>query len=486
MRKRDPVEQLVCGIDVGTSAVRVLVCTLSGEVRASGTCALAPVRVDGSRREQDADDWWRAVSSALKQAVENVPAATIAAVSVDATSGTFVPVERTLRPLGPGLMYNDGRATGYAERINAAAAGFCERHGYRFKDDFSLAKLLWLQEHDPDFARVHCALHQSDFIVTQLAGEITATDWSNALKSGADLHEARWADFLAKDLGFDISKLPSRIVAPGTVIGTVSSKAAEGTGLAQGTSIVAGASDGTASLFACGAAEAGDFNTALGTTVSIRGIAPALIHDPKGVLYSHRHPDGQWLPGAASNVGCSGLNGEFAPDPARRSAVLEELNRAATPFLPTEVLTYPLGDATTERFPFKKSGIKAFVTGQPRGRGELFAAFLQGIAFVERWCYEDIAALGAPAQRVFSTGGGSRSALWCRVRADVLQKPICLPLQAETAFGAAILAAAHLAGGFAAASRAMARQREVIEPGPAAYEETYHRFREECATRWGV
>lgn len=304
-RRRDPMEQLVCGIDVGTSAVRVLVCTLAGDVRASGTCTLTPVRVDGLRREQDADDWWRAVCAALRQAVASVPAAAIAAVSVDATSGTFVPVDRSLRPLGPGLMYNDGRATGYAERINAVAAGFCERHGYRFKDDFSLAKLLWLQEHDPGFAKVHCALHQSDFLVARLAGEITATDWSNSLKSGADLHEARWADFIAKDLGFDIAKLPSRVVAPGTVIGTVSAQASGETGLAQRTPVVAGASDGTASLFACGAAEVGDFNTALGTTLSIRGIAPALIRDPKGVLYSHRHPDGQWLPGAASNVGCS-------------------------------------------------------------------------------------------------------------------------------------------------------------------------------------
>ena len=145
-----------------------------------------------------------------------------------------------------------------------------------------------------------------------------------------------------------------------------------------------------------------------------------------------------------------------------------------------------LGDATAERFPFKKSGIAAFVAGRPRERGERFAAFLQGIAFVERWCYDEIAALGAPVRRVFSTGGGSRSALWCRVRADVLRRPLCLPLQAETAFGAAILAAAPQVGGLAAASRAMARQREAIEPGAAAYEETYRRFREECAGRWGV
>ncbi|MCY3022323.1 MAG: FGGY family carbohydrate kinase, partial [Planctomycetota bacterium] len=147
------MERLVCGIDVGTSAVRVLVCTVGGEVRGAGSCALAPVRAEGVRREQEPEDWWRAVCSAVQQAVAGVRPTAIAAASVDATSGTITAVDRELRPLLPGIMYNDGRAAGYAERINAVAGEFCGRHGYRFKDDFSLAKLLWLQEHDPAFER---------------------------------------------------------------------------------------------------------------------------------------------------------------------------------------------------------------------------------------------------------------------------------------------------------------------------------------------
>jgi sugar (pentulose or hexulose) kinase len=479
-------EQLVCGIDVGTSAVRALVCDLRGGVRGAGSCALAPVRADGVRREQDAEDWWRGVCTALRQAVKDLPPDAIAAVSVDATSGTIVAVDGALRPAGPGIMYNDGRAAGYAQRINAVAGDFCARHGYRFKDDFSLAKLLWLQEHDAAFARAQRVLHQSDFIVARLAGEVTATDWSNALKSGADLHEARWPEFLATELGVATDKLPTSIVAPGTRIGAVSAAAAAETGLARGTAVVAGASDGTASLFACGAADVGDFNTALGTTITIKGIAPAVVRDPKGVVYCHRHPAGYWLPGGASNVGCAALDREFAPDAASRAQTLAELDRAAPAYLPTRVLTYPLGDATTERYPFQKTGIRTFVSGGPRDKSELFAAYLQGIAFVERWCYEDLAALGAPAQRVHSTGGGSKSALWRRVRADVLQRPIIVPEQTETAFGAALLAAAHLCGSFVAASRAMARQRELVEPGPAAYDEGYGRFRAECRERWGV
>ena len=190
------MEQLVCGIDVGTSAVRVLLCSLTGEVRGAGSSALAPVRTDGVRREQDAEDWWRGVCAAARQALGGVRAEAIAAVSVDATSGTIVAVDGDLKPLGPGIMYNDGRAAGYGERINAVAGEFCGRHGYRFKDDFSLAKLLWLQEHDAAFPRAHRILHQSDFIVARLAGEVTATDWSNALKSSRprlSMSATRWA-----------------------------------------------------------------------------------------------------------------------------------------------------------------------------------------------------------------------------------------------------------------------------------------------------
>lgn len=481
------MQDLVCGIDVGTSAVRVLLVGLDGRTAAAAACDLAPVRVDGPRREQDPEDWWRAVCQALRTALARVETAAVRAVCVDATSGTILLVDGTLRPLTPGLMYNDGRATSLAVRLNAAAGEFTARHGYRFKDDFALAKLLWLRDHEPAFARAVQCLHQSDFVNARLAGGFVATDWSNALKTGCDLFRGAWPQALFADLGVPLEKLPGAVVAPGTRLGEVGAAAAAATGLRPGTPLVAGATDGTASFFASGACRPGDFNTSLGSTLILKGISPGVIHDPRGVIYCHRHPNGGWLPGGAGNVGCAALNREFAPEAATRRAVLAGLDAAADAHLPSASLVYPLGDAAEERFPFKKSGIRTLRAGPPPATREAaYAAVLQGIACVERWCYDELAALGARAERVFSTGGGSRSEVWCRLRADLLGRPLVLPEEAETALGAAVLAAGHLRGDLAAAAADMVRIRRVVEPSGRDFTETYAAFRAAARAAYGV
>jgi len=186
------VSDYVCGVDVGTSAVRVMACDRGGRVAAVAAVDLPEPHNDGPRREQDPESWWSAVVQALKQVVVKVDPACIRAVAVDATSGTLVLTDAAFRPVGPGIMYNDARAAGYADRINGHAEAFIRRHGYRFKDDFSLSKLLWMKDHDPAFKAARWVLHQSDFINARLLGDCPPTDWSNALKTGADLWGACW------------------------------------------------------------------------------------------------------------------------------------------------------------------------------------------------------------------------------------------------------------------------------------------------------
>ena len=476
----------VCGVDVGTSAVRAMVCDPEGRVAASASCPLDPVTGSEGSREQSPGNWWVATCRALRQVTAQVASAAVRAVAVDATSGTVCLVDDTIEPVSPGLMYNDGRARGYGERINQVAGDFIRRHGYRFKDNFALARLLWLRDNDPAFSKASRALHQSDFVNAKLIGCVPSTDWSNALKTGCDLLRGGWGAFIAAELSFPMEKLPEEVVAPGAWIGDVSRDASAETGLAAGTAVIAGASDGTAALFASGASAPGDFNTALGSTITIKGVAADIVHDPEGMVYCHRHPAGHWLPGGASNVGCAGVDAEFAPEPDARSDVLARLDGSAERHLPSATLVYPLGDTMEERFPFRKAGIHGFVHGGISSRESLYAAYLQGVAFVERWCHETLESLGARAESVYSTGGGSKSAVWCRLRADVLRKPIRLPAQTETAFGAAVLAAAHLRGGLEGASKQMVRFRSEVDPTGRDFEEPYAAFRAECERRWGV
>jgi sugar (pentulose or hexulose) kinase len=217
----------------------------------------------------------------------------------------------------------------------------------------------------------------------------------------------------------------------------------------------------------------------LGTTLVLKGVSPELIRDPNGVLYSHRAPDGGWLPGGASSTGAAVLSTSF---PERD---LDELGRRAADYEHTGVLAYPLL-GRGERFPFAAADAEGFLLGEPADEAEHFAALLQGVAYVERLSFDYLHLLGAPIHGELTlTGGGTRSRYWCQLRADVLGRPVRLLENSESALGMAVLAAS--AGRSTAQVAAeMVRLREVIEPRPDRVErfhEPYLRLVGELADR---
>jgi sugar (pentulose or hexulose) kinase len=144
---------------------------------------------------------------------------------------------------------------------------------------------------------------------------------------------------------------------------------------------------------------------------------------------------------------------------------LDELGARATAFEQTSVLAYPLV-SRGERFPFAAPDAEAFMLGESAGDAERFAALLQGVAFVERLCFDYVDLLGLPTNGELTlTGGATRSRSWCQLRADVLERPVRLVEQAEAAFGMAILAAAGDRD-LATVAGEMVRTRAVLEPRP--------------------
>jgi len=235
-------------------------------------------------------------------------------------------------------------------------------------------------------------------------------------------------------LGVPAELLPG-LVRSGTIIGGVSQAAAAATGIPEGTPVIAGMTDGCAAQMGAGALRPGRWNSVLGTTLVVKGVTRELLHDPLGVVYSHRAPNGDWLPGGASSTGA----GVIARDFAGRD--LDELSRAAMAHEPATMLAYPLG-STGERFPFVAPGARAFTIGGDGSSEDRFAAILQGVAFVERLCYDYLDLLGAPIEGdVLLTGGAARNRYWCQLRADILGRSVAVPDNAEPALGMAILAA---------------------------------------------
>ncbi len=318
-----PAPEVVLGIDIGTSGVKVLAVEPGGTILSRGSAALPkPVPV-GAGCEQDAELWWRASEQAIREAVAKLPgSAVIAAVSVDATSGTIVPVGPRINPLRPGFMYNDGRAGRQAAILNELGAATLSRLGYRFNASFALPKILWLLENEPDMMeKAELILHQSDFITARLTGATACSDESNALKTGFDIAERKWPDYLSR-VGIDAARLP-RVLPIGATLGQVSADAARALGLPRGCLVVAGMSDGTAGCAASGASRIGDMASTLGTTIVWKVIASSLVCDPQGRLYCHRHPGGGFLPGGAGNAGGGGIAAFCAKAGGDRDGTLE-------------------------------------------------------------------------------------------------------------------------------------------------------------------
>ena len=470
---------LFLGIDLGTSGVRVLAATASGEVAARTSVALAKAAggQQAGRHEQAPASWWTAVCEATQQMMQDlggqgISADVLQALAVDGTSGTLVCVDAGGTPLRPALMYNDGRATDEAATINAVAGSFCAKLGYRFSASYALAKALWILHHEPAvFEQTTRFLHQADLVAGRLTGRFDVSDYSNALKMGYDLHEETWPAWPARWAGVT-ERLPE-VVPPGTCIGTVTPQAAQETGLPAGLPIIAGATDGVASCIASGVRKPGDYNTTLGTTLVFKSISKTLCTDPKGRIYSHKLPGGVWLPGGASNTGAAWIPAWFAgADPAA-------LDTQAAGLLPTTDLAYPLV-GRGERFPFLHAAAEGFVMPETEGP-ERYAACLQGTALVERLGYAVLDALtGHTHGAVYSTGGGSRSDVWMQCRADACGRLFHRPACPEAAMGAAILAASGTAlGSLDAAMQSMTQIARTFAPQPdrtAAYDAAYQRF----------
>ncbi len=478
----------VLGIDVGTQGARVLVCDPHGAAVAHADHPFELEAVPGlplGWAEQYPEDWWRATTICLRQACQGLreqglSPEDIAGISLTSTSGTVCLVDGEGRALGSALMYSDRRAGAEAEEANVAGAALTAKLGYRFSASFSLPKLLWLRKHDPErFAAARYLLSPTDYIVGRLTGAWGVSDYNNVLKTGYDLVEGAWPAFI-EQLGIPRRLLPE-VVAPGTPVGAITAEVAEATGLAAGTPVLAGMTDGCASQVSTGAVAPGQWNSTLGTTLVLKGVSRELLRDPLGRIYCHRHPDGHWLPGGASNTGGDSISRHFAPDD------LPRLDALALRHSPTEVIIYPL-ERPGERFPFVNARAQGFRLGEPASEPELFAAYLEGVGYVERLAYETLASLGAEiAPTIHVAGGATRSAPWLQIRADILNRVLRVPQDSGGAMGAAIIAAGGtLYRGIIPAAREMVRIVAEVLPRPelvAAYADRYQRFCAACRER---
>jgi len=478
----------VLGLDIGTQGVRGIITHQSGDVVVSCSTPFVAMNISTveGHKEQDALVWWQAALHTIQTIVRDFinmgyDVEEITALAVDGTSGTIVPLDAQNVPICKALLYNDARSTKETMLVRDKGKELEDKLGYSFNSSYALPKILWIKRNMPEIWRkTRMVVHQSDYIVGCLTGIYNVSDYSNALKSGYDLIDKKWPRFIEEDLEIPIELLP-KIVAPGTLIGKISRKGAEETGLSVKTSVVAGATDGYASAIASGAIEPGDFNTTIGTTMVIKGVTPNLIKDPKGRIYCHLYPDGYWMPGGASNVGGRCLNHRFHP------SAFDRYNKDVPALTPTGVIAYPLV-GTGERFPFIKEDAREFILGEYRDDRQLYAALMEGVAYTERLAYHTLEELGCEVgERIYVAGGAVKSREWSQVRANILNKTLLKPQIVEAAMGSAIIAASTtLYGNVTDAARGIVKITEEIYPQPdkvEQYQPLYERFKKACRER---
>ncbi len=411
--------EVVLGIDVGTSGVRIAARDAAGALKAMVTAPIAAPLIDFGRALQDPTLWWDALLEAFKKL--NLEDLQVLALAIDGTSGTVLPIDVDGKPLGLASMYNDVAEAEFVQRIKAEAPPETAAHGATS----ALARLLPMQQ---NAARV---LHQADWLLGRMCGRFDVSDENNALKSGYDPVSRMWPTWVTK-VGGDIAKLPE-VVAAGTRVGTILGDVADQLGLPHDVAVVAGTTDGCAGFLASGAKDAGDGVTSLGTTLTLKLLSATPVFAPHYGIYSHRIGD-QWLAGGASNTGGVVLKQFFKSEDIVRLTALMDAK------VPTGLNYYPL-PKVGERFPINDAAMQPKLSPRPPEDHVFLQALFEGIADVEALGYQRLAELGAsPLRSIRSAGGGAANDVWTAIRLGKLKVPALTPASEHAAMGTARLA----------------------------------------------
>ncbi|HEB85700.1 MAG TPA: carbohydrate kinase [Gammaproteobacteria bacterium] len=427
---------LFLGLDIGTSGCRVIAIDASGTpVAQHGVSLPAPIQRDKTI-EQDAEIWWQAVVQVLTRLFAKIDPGQIKAISSDATSGTVLLCDCDGQPLHPALMYNDTRAFAEAARIRKIAP-----HGAAAVTSASsgLAKLLWLQKQNFSH-QARYFLHQADWIAAKLSDRFGFSDVNNSLKSGYDVQNQCWPDWLDA-LKVKRDWLP-RVSPPGSPLAPVSADMTQYFGLNKDCLMVTGTTDSTAAFLATGARQPGDAVTTLGSTLVLKIISQQPVAVAEYGIYSQPLPDLspspnselRWLCGGASNSGGAVLRQYFS------DAQMADMQARLDPDRPTGLDYYPL-PRRGERFPINDPDLAPRLTPRPEDDVQFFQGVLEALARIEKTGYDRLQQAGAPKPTcVHTSGGGSQNSAWRKIREQLMQIPVLTATQTEAAYGAALLA----------------------------------------------
>ncbi len=475
---------VVLGLDIGTTSTIGILVETDGSVLA---LADAPVTLHSDHpgwAEEDPEEWWANTGTVCRAllAKAGVAPAQVKAVGVTGMVPALVALDTEGRPLRRSIQQSDGRSGAQVAALAAEIdeARFLARTGNGVNQQLVAPRLRWLAQHEPDaFARIATVLGSYDFIAGRLTGT-PALERNWALEAGfLDLATGGIAEDLVMLAGISPAQLP-KLRSGEEIIGTVTAAAAAHTGLAKGTPVIAGAADHVASAFVAGIARPGDLLIKFGGAGDVLLATDAPKPDPRLFLDFHIVP-GLFMPNGCMVSSGSLLNwlaGLLGQDHAALDALAERVPPGSEGLV---LLPYFLGEKTPIQDPAARGTLVGL--GLHHTRGHIWRAFLEAVCFGFRHHVDVAREIGYPVTRIIASDGGTRSAVWMQVAADVLGQPVRL-LEGHPG---SCLGAAYVAGVAIGAlpgweeMRRFVRPARIVEPRAEAiaiYDEAYDAYRE--------
>ena len=474
------------GIDLGTSAVKLLLVGEDGAVLRTVSKAYPLSFPHPGWSEQNPSDWWDACVAGIRELLCGFDASAVAGIGLGGQMHGLVALDRDDRVLRPAILWNDGRTAEQVDYLNNVIGRdvLSARTANIAFAGFTAPKLLWMRKEEPElFARIDKIMLPKDYIQYKLTG-VHACDYSDA--SGMlllDVQHKCWSAQMLDVCGLRETQMP-RLFESWDVTGTLLPEAAALLGLPETVRVTAGAGDNAAAAVGTGTVSDGDCNLSVGTSGTLFIASDAFRVDPHNALHAFAHASGGYhLMGCM--LSAASCNKWFCEDVLRtadyageQAAIREEaLGQNRVFFLP-----YLMG----ERSPVNDTDARGTFVGlsMDTSRADMVQAVLEGVAFALRDSLEVARALGLTIDRSKLCGGGAKSPLWRRILANVLGVRLEIPQTEEgPGYGGAMLAmvGCGLFPDVRAAAGALVHVRETIEPDPALsalYAQRYLQFKE--------
>ncbi|KRA52831.1 xylulokinase [Pseudoxanthomonas sp. Root65] len=482
---------LVAGIDAGTQSLKVVVYDPAARVIvASASEPLALMSGDDGRREQHPADWVVAMRVCFAR-LEPAVRARIGALAVSGQQHGFVPVDAAGEVLAPAKLWCDTSTTAECEHIMAAVGGATRTialAGNPILAGYTASKLPWTKTHRPDaYGQLATILLPHDYLNFVLTGQ-RFCEYGDASGTGwLDVRTRTWsADLLrATDPERDLADCLPPIAAPDALF-DIDSATASQLGLPATVKVAVGGGDNMMAAIGTGCVEEGRLAMSLGTSGTLFAYSDTPVVDPQGAWAAFCSSTGGWLPlictmnctvateQVASAFGFSSREGDAhlhaTPPGADGLVMLPFLNGERTPDLP------------------RGKGVLAGIDTINMTPAHVYRAAMEGATYSLKYGYDAFVRAGMRFERIVLTGGGSNSAAWRQLVADVFGLPVDVPAQAEGAALGAALQALWARGRAQAQGASIAditREHIAIDPAlsatpdPArtpAYAAAYQRF----------